>query len=149
MLFEKNYEIICRNKSCQKINDLLSILIKQTEINRDFVLTNECAEFRLSKRLYMRNSFNPVFVGQIFKSEDGFTIKGGFSYCTAITILMGLFCVFLVLFATISISILGIVKGILVLLSMVGLIIAFDWLSTKSSLNTREEILEFIRAACK
>lgn len=143
----KNYEIICQNIKYKNISEFILMLKKLVENNTDFVLTSELNEFRLSKRLYIRNSFNPIFVGEIFQYEDYLKINGKFSYYNGTIIALGIIYTFLFLFTIISIS----TNGFAAIISLGFLCFAFSlqWLGTKITKELREEIITFIGTACR
>ena len=121
----------------------------RAEMNPDFIFRSSgVSSFELTKRRIMRDSFNPVFFGQIIKNSNSLQIEGKFGYDIEVTAIV--ICTYLMLFilALGSYTMNGLNTQLLFGLGCLIFLIAFQWIGNRLSIKKQQEIIKFIEMIC-
>lgn len=148
---KNKYRLICRNNKFENPDDLLYEFRNRTKKYPDYIVKftpNKLLAntFTLSKILHMRNSFNPIFRGQVYKDAENLVVEGKFTYNKAIALIIGYVYCFLAFMCVVIICISGICIAILYIAGFAFILVLFQWLGTRLSSFIRDDIIVFIKA---
>lgn len=162
VFFQKSYLQIKAAQHFHSAECICEKIERQANVNKDFVISKRAInekhiQIRIFKQTVWRNSFNPLFVGEIIGNED-LKIQGKFRYFDFTR--YALFALYLTAFVIIgSYLMMNLLFGEpdktvgsewLFNLGLFGLpffIALFQLLGTFFSYSNRKEIIEFIKKA--